>query len=260
MAKPAELLNVVLSPLAAQSSLDHLRHPSFARVAVNHRRSGVNSNHDSRVHLLRPDDIRLSLNEAPEIHDRVRPSYPSDLFDTLFAMVPAEPKIVEIGQGTGQATNDLLARGASVLAIEIGPATAATLRSNLPSNRLRVRVGDFEVIVIQNGEADAVFSAGLSLAIRSLEKHRPIAPQRFCDRAAWWRLSISSKSTRQKMQTLRRCPPDLRTFWSGPYRTTGAHCGTVDPAIPIVLDVDSRFNSVAVRRYDCQLEPDVKHL
>jgi hypothetical protein len=46
-----------------------------------------------------------------------------------------------------------------VLAIEIGPATAARLRSNLPSDRLRVAVGDFEVMEIAAGEADAVFSA-----------------------------------------------------------------------------------------------------
>src|SRR6202161_25878 len=108
---------------------------------------------------VRPDDIRLSFNEAPEIYDKVRPSYPTDLFDALFQMLPSQPEIVEVGPGTGQATRDLLARGASVLAIEIGPATAAKLRSNLPSDRLRVAVGDFEVIELAGAEADAVFSA-----------------------------------------------------------------------------------------------------
>src|SRR5580692_9398760 len=107
---------------------------------------------------VRPDDIRLSFNEAPEIYDKVRPSYPTDLFDALFQLLPSQPEMVEVGPGTGQATKDLLARGASVLAIEIGPATAAKLRSNLPSDRLRVSVGDFEVIEIQDS-ADAVFSA-----------------------------------------------------------------------------------------------------
>ena len=106
-----------------------------------------------------PDDIRLSFNEAVEIYDKVRPSYPAELFEALFQMLPTRPKIVEVGPGTGQATKDLLARGASVLAIEIGPATAARLRSNLPSDRLRVGVGDFEVMEIAAGQADAVFSA-----------------------------------------------------------------------------------------------------
>ena len=48
-----------------------------------------------------------------------------------------------------------------MLAIEIGPATAAKLRSNLPSERLRVAVGDFEVMEIAAGEADAVFCRDL---------------------------------------------------------------------------------------------------
>ena len=46
-----------------------------------------------------------------------------------------------------------------MLAFEIGPATAAKLRSNLLSDRLSVRVGDFEVMEIAAEEADAVFSA-----------------------------------------------------------------------------------------------------
>ena len=65
---------------------------------------------------VRLDDIRLSFNEAPDIYDKVRPSYPAELFDTLFQVLPSQPEIVEVGGGTGQATKDLLARGASVLA------------------------------------------------------------------------------------------------------------------------------------------------
>jgi 16S rRNA A1518/A1519 N6-dimethyltransferase RsmA/KsgA/DIM1 with predicted DNA glycosylase/AP lyase activity len=55
------------------------------------------------------------------------------MFDALFEMLPSDPAIVEVGPGTGQATKDLLARGASVHAIEIGPAMAAKLRSTSSS-------------------------------------------------------------------------------------------------------------------------------
>ena len=109
--------------------------------------------------VTKPDDIRLSFNEAAEIYDRVRPSYPADLIDTLFRMLPAEPEIVEVGPGTGQATKDLLARGALVHAIEIGPEMAAKLRSKLSSDRLRITVGDFETVSIAPASTDAVFSA-----------------------------------------------------------------------------------------------------
>jgi SAM-dependent methyltransferase len=137
------------------------------------------------VRVGRPDDIRLSFNEVAEVYNGVRPSYPADLFDALFQMLPSQRKIVEVGPGTGQATKDLLARGASVLAIEIGPAMAAQLRSNLPSDRLRVGVGDFEVMEIVAGEATPC-----SLprpATGSLERRRPIGPLRSYDRVASWR-------------------------------------------------------------------------
>lgn len=106
-----------------------------------------------------PADVRLSFNEAAETYHRVRPSYPAALFDQLFRLLPAEPEIVEAGPGTGQATKDLLGRGARVHAVEIGPAMASVLRANLPTDRLRVTVGDFELVDIAPGSADAVFSA-----------------------------------------------------------------------------------------------------
>ncbi len=111
------------------------------------------------VGVARPSDKRLSFNEVPSIYDEIRPSYPAPLFDRLFEMLPSEPELVEVGPGTGQATKDLLARGAFVHAFEIGPATAARLRANLPTDRLRIAVGDFEVVEIPTASADAVFSA-----------------------------------------------------------------------------------------------------
>ena len=108
--------------------------------------------------MRKSDDIRRSFDGVAEIYDEVRPSYPASLFDDLFNLLPVEPRIVEVGPGTGQATKDLLARGASVHAIEIGPAMAAKLRSNLPSDRLGIGVGDFETMDVEPG-ADAVFSA-----------------------------------------------------------------------------------------------------
>jgi SAM-dependent methyltransferase len=123
-----------------------------------------------------PDDIRLSFNEAAEIYDGIRPSYPADLFAALFQMLPSQPKIVEVGPGTGQATKDLLTRGASVLAIEIGPAMAAKLRSNLPSDRLEVVVGDLELVDMVMGAADAVFSAtAFHWISREAQTDRPAA-------------------------------------------------------------------------------------
>jgi trans-aconitate methyltransferase len=118
-----------------------------------------------------PADKRLSFNEVPDVYDEIRPRYPAALFDVLFEMLPSEPTIVEVGPGTGQATKDLLARGASVHAVEIGPAMAEKLRRNLPSTRLRVSVDDFEQAELLPSSADALFSANAYHWIAPHDRH-----------------------------------------------------------------------------------------
>ncbi len=104
-------------------------------------------------------DPRLSFGTVVDVYDEIRPTYPEALFDEFFALLAAQPEVLEVGPGTGQATKDLLARGALVHAVEISPSMAGRLRSNLPTDRLTVSVGDFETIDLAPSSADAVFSA-----------------------------------------------------------------------------------------------------
>ena len=197
----------------------------------------------------RPDDIRFSFNEAAEIYDRVRPSYPADLFDVLLQMLPSEPRVVEVGPGTGQATKDLLARGASVLAIEIGPAMATRLRSNLPSDRLTVIVGDFEVVDILAGTADAVFSATAYHWIsQKAQTDRPAVVLRPGGVMAI--VDLIQVDSRDDAGFFAAAQPIYERYGqrhTGPPAPTR---GNVDPAIRAVLEADRRFDSVAVRLYD----------
>ncbi len=197
----------------------------------------------------RPYDVRLSFNEDAEIYDKVRPSYPADMFDALFEMLPSLPEIVEVGPGTGQATRDLLARGASVLAIEIGPAMAAKLRSNLPSDRLRVGVGDFEVMEIAAGDADAVFSATAYHWIsREAQTDRPAAILRPGGLVAIVDLiQVESPDDAGFFAAAQPIYERYGQAHTGPPAPTR---GTVDPAIRAALDADRRFDSVVVRQYD----------
>lgn len=197
----------------------------------------------------RPDDIRLSFNEAAETYDGVRPSYQSDLFDALFQMLPSHPEIVEVGPGTGQATKDLLARGASVLAIEIGPAMAAKLRSNLPSDRLRVGVGDFEAMEIVPGEADAVFSATAYHWIsREAQTDRPAAILRPGGLVAI--VDLIQVDSPDDAGFFAAAQPIYERYGQGHTGPPAPTPATVDPVIRSVLDEDRRFDSIAVRRYD----------
>lgn len=197
----------------------------------------------------RPDDIRLSFDEAAAIYDEIRPSYPGELFDALFQLLPSGPEIVEVGPGTGQATKDLLARGAWVHAIEIGSAMAAKLRSNLPSDRLRVSVGDFEKLDVATASADAVFSA---------TAYHWIAPPVQTDRPASLLRSGGVIAIVDLIQV--GSPSDLGFFAAAQpvYERYGqGHAdpptptrNRVDPAIRSALEADVRFDRVAVRRYD----------
>jgi len=201
------------------------------------------------VKVGQPDDIRLSFNEAVEIYDKVRPSYPAELFDALFQMLPSQPEIVEVGPGTGQATKDLLVRGASVLAIEIGPATAARLRSNLPSDRLRVGVGDFEVMEIAPGQTDAVFYATAYHWIsREAQTDRPAAILRPGGLMAI--VDLLQVDSPEDAGFFAAAQPIYDRYGQGHSGPPAPSRENVDPKIRAQLNADRRFDRVDVRKYD----------
>lgn len=105
-------------------------------------------------------DIRLTFDGVAALYERARPTYPSALFHLLFAQLPTQPHIVEMGPGTGQATEHLLARGARVTAVEMGPTLAATLaRKHRDHDALTVVNATFEEADLAPGSFDAVFAA-----------------------------------------------------------------------------------------------------
>ena len=194
-------------------------------------------------------DKRLSFNEVPDIYDEIRPSYPAALYDVLFEMLPRHPEIVEVGPGTGQATKDLLDRGATVHAIEIGPATAAKLRSNLSTERLRVTVGDFEEVAIAPSSADAVFSA---------TAYHWISPQAQTDRPA---MLLRPNGLVAIVDLIQVTSPEDHGFFDAAQpiydRYGEGHRGPpaptrdeVDPPMRASLESDERFGEVEVRQWD----------
>jgi SAM-dependent methyltransferase len=197
----------------------------------------------------RPGDMRLSFDSVAEIYDEVRPSYPAALFDALFELLPTHPKIVEVGPGTGQATKDLLARGASVRAVEIGPALAAKLSSNLASERLRVSVGDFEQVDIPASSADAVFSATAYHWISTAaQTDRPAAILRPGGIVAI--VDLIQVGSPNDLGFFAAAQPIYDRYEQGHPGPPAPIRERVAPAIQAVLEADSRFHDVAVRPYD----------
>lgn len=130
---------------------------------------------------------RVSFNNVPEIYDRARPSYPAPLFDELFrylraALDMSEPRVVEIGPGTGQATASLLERGARVTAVEIGPEMSAFLRQKFVGNaRLEVINAPFEEAELAMGAYELVVAATafhwVDPALRFVKSHDILRPR-----------------------------------------------------------------------------------
>ncbi|HEV2533473.1 class I SAM-dependent methyltransferase [Phenylobacterium sp.] len=75
-------------------------------------------------------ELRATFDTVAEIYDAVRPGYPEPLFDDIAAMVglgPGDP-VLEVGCGSGQATESLYARRYAITALDPGPALIAAAR------------------------------------------------------------------------------------------------------------------------------------
>lgn len=92
-------------------------------------------------------DLSQVFNEVPELYDRVRPTYPDELFADLIAITDLNRRssVLEVGCGTGQATRSLARFGCSVTAVEPGAGMAAVARRRLASfNNVNVETSTFE--------------------------------------------------------------------------------------------------------------------
>jgi SAM-dependent methyltransferase len=192
---------------------------------------------------------RETFDKVPHIYHRIRPGYPSALFDELFALLPDRPSVLEVGPGTGQATRDLLAHRATVHAIEIGPAMAEKLRQVLPARDLSIAVGDFEHVPADGASYDCVFSA---------TAYHWIEPRARLDRPAGL---LKRGGVVAIVDLIQVDSPNDRGFFAAAqpiYARYGeGHTGPraprrdeVDPPMRSALQRDGRFAGLEVRRYD----------
>ena len=77
--------------------------------------------------------LRATFEEVPELYDRVRPTYPPELFDDLaeLADLSEGARLLEIGTGPGKASVPLAERGYEIVGIELGERLAGLARRNL---------------------------------------------------------------------------------------------------------------------------------
>jgi SAM-dependent methyltransferase len=92
-------------------------------------------------------DFGRVFNEVPELYDRVRPTYPDELFADLVDITGINERslVLEVGCGTGQATRSLSALGCTVSAVEPGGGMAALARQRLATfSNVEVETSAFE--------------------------------------------------------------------------------------------------------------------
>jgi SAM-dependent methyltransferase len=108
-----------------------------------------------------PIERRLTFGTVAPQYDRFRPSYPGDMVDDVLAFAGAGrgDEVLEVGAGTGKATELFVQRGAVVRAIEPSPGMAAFLRRRWLDAVVSVEETDFETWDPSGVEVALVYSA-----------------------------------------------------------------------------------------------------
>ena len=107
-------------------------------------------------------DFRKIFDTIPEEFDKWRPRYCDELFIDLIEHSNLKPNktALEIGPGTGQATEPILKTGCSYLAIELGENLAEFMKNKFnPYDNFRLVNADFETYDFGREKFDLVYSA-----------------------------------------------------------------------------------------------------
>jgi SAM-dependent methyltransferase len=106
-------------------------------------------------------DRRDSFDRNAGLYTEGRPPYPERVYAFMeeIGAIRAEFRILEIGPGTGQATEELLRLGARVDAIELGTHLASALRERIPDDALRIVTGDAHTVPLPDRTYDAAVAA-----------------------------------------------------------------------------------------------------
>ncbi|MGC6173306.1 class I SAM-dependent methyltransferase [Lacrimispora sp. 38-1] len=107
-------------------------------------------------------DFRKTFDTIPEQFDKWRPRYCEDLYTEIITSANLGPhkSALEIGPGTGQATEPFLKTGCDYLAIELGEHFAAFMENKFGTyHNFHIVNDDFETHNFQTQKFDLVYSA-----------------------------------------------------------------------------------------------------
>lgn len=106
--------------------------------------------------------LRRTFNSNAALYHSMRPRYPELLFDTLSAetQLSDDARLLEIGSGTGQATESLAKRNYEITAVELGANLAELGRKALKNYpNVHIITSSFEEIELESESYDLIYSA-----------------------------------------------------------------------------------------------------
>lgn len=107
-------------------------------------------------------DFRKTFDKIPERFDKYRPRYCNELFQELEMVceLNSEKTVLEIGPGTGQATEPILKTGCNYTAIELGENFTFFMKDKYGHYKnFHIVNDDFENYVFEENKYDLVYSA-----------------------------------------------------------------------------------------------------
>ena len=103
---------------------------------------------------------RTHFDEVVETYDKVRPTYPDEIFADIFEYAGNGKKTLEIGAGTGKATAPFLDAGYDVTAVELGANMSEFLQERFKGNeKFRVITATFEEAPLTDNTYNLIYAA-----------------------------------------------------------------------------------------------------
>lgn len=109
-----------------------------------------------------PNQLKTQFNDVYQDYDRWRPTYVPELYHDIFDYHPidAHSVVLEVGIGTGQATQPILQTGCTLTAVELGDKLAAYCKQKFISYEKFTIVNlPFEQLECEGASLDMVYSA-----------------------------------------------------------------------------------------------------
>jgi SAM-dependent methyltransferase len=194
-------------------------------------------------------DQRFAFDEVAELYDAARPGYPADLVTDVVAAadLTREDAVLEVGCGTGQATEAFARRGVDIVAIEPGAELARIARRRLAAfPNAAVVTTAFEDWRMETGVFRLVVAAQswhwIAAEVRFTKAARALCPGGVLAVFGHVPMPPPAPIARAFEPIFARLAPEL---WTEPaenwYLATGP--------LPGLFDQSGRFGAVTHRRY-----------